>query len=108
MNRSILKIMISLLLTLAVSDYVWIEILEEQHIVAEIETEKESQFEEKEERLSESKHLPSFCSSLQFQPNQLLLQAKAKLVKHGNSFDFQPDSDEVRLFILFRQLRIHC
>lgn len=111
MKSKYFHIVLSLLLTLAVSDYIWIELFEDQQIIAELETEKEKELEEefREKNNSETKHNFSdvswFVSTDSFSPQSL---SRGNFFKHGNSFCLLGSSNPPKLFILFSQLRLHC
>lgn len=111
LNKKCFHIILSLLLTVAVSDYVWIELFEDERIVAELEIEKEKELEEefKEKDSSHIKH--TFIDANWFiasNSSSIQIPSISSFFKHGNSFCPLVSNTSPKLFILFSQLRLHC
>ncbi|MEQ8239112.1 MAG: hypothetical protein RIA69_07850 [Cyclobacteriaceae bacterium] len=112
MNRSIFHIVIALFLTLAVTDDIWINLLQDDpvRLIAELESEQDA--EEKEElregRSSETKH--DTIEGDPFSGSSLLPlhNSYTGFVKHGNSYTPISGRTNPKLFILHRQLLIDC
>ncbi|QSE98208.1 hypothetical protein [Fulvivirga lutea] len=111
MKKNIFHIILSLLLTLAVTDYIWYDLLQDDKLAIELETEsKEKTGEESiEDKLTESKevdsdnHWPLHHASFSEK-----FSLHSGLVKRGNSFSPLSKFDSPKLFLLNCQLRIHC
>jgi len=109
MKKNLFHIVLAFLLTFAVTDYIWLELLGNQKVLVELETEKEKESEEeiRDDRPSENKHehldlYYAFGSQFSSQRSQVDLNA---IDKSLNDFI---DLSGPKLFILHKQLRIHC
>ncbi|MEO9966631.1 MAG: hypothetical protein ABJF11_12615 [Reichenbachiella sp.] len=101
-------IFLSLLLTLAVNDYIWIELLEDEYIVLEVEKEEKEELRE-ELRESKSDEFDNFSYHSSVSSYSFIFQNIASgIVKHGNSFRPIIKSNDPSLYILFCQLRLDC
>ncbi len=112
MKKGLLHILFSLILTFAVTDYLWIELfVDEDKIVAELETEKEKEAEEelKEGTHLKTKHDPVLFgwSEISYPPSEQLLFFTGYL-RHGNSFCPSLKSAAPKLYLLQRRLKLHC
>ncbi|MEP3390453.1 MAG: hypothetical protein ABJO02_19835 [Reichenbachiella sp.] len=112
MKSKYFHIILSLLLTIAVTDYIWIELFEDHKVVAELEIEKEKEKELEEELRektnSETKH--SFLDVNWFYSSNSALSkapSNSNFFKHGNSFCPLVFSNPPKLYILHGQLRLH-
>jgi hypothetical protein len=109
MRRNISHILLSLVLTLAVSDYIWVEIFEDQHLVVELETEKEPIEESLRADKADSESLQFVnlrcCEIFNSFENQTI---SSGFLKHGNSFSQQYLSSPPKLFIRHHQLQLNC
>lgn len=107
MKKSLFYIILSFILTLAVTEYVWIELLREEHVVAEIETETEVEEDLKEESSSVDKQqLPHV-----FYTSDYIFSYNNYLVAYTSDFkDLRSvvKCNRTKLFILHHQLRVHC
>ncbi len=109
MRKSLFHIILSIFLALAVSDYVWIGLLGDKEIVAELESEKEKESEEEvresktEGEEDPSKHLG--FSAIQYTNEQHTFTG---FVVHGNSFIPTTQSDHPKRYLRFQQLRLPC
>lgn len=109
MRKSIFHIVLSVFLALVVSDYVWIELLGDKEIVAELESEKEKESEEEvrenktEGEEDPSKHLG--FAAIQYTNEQHTFTG---FVVHGNSFIPATQSDHPKRYLRFQQLRLPC
>ncbi len=109
MRKSIFHIILSVFLALAVSDYVWIDLLGDREIVAELESEKEKETEEEvREDKAEGEEDPS--KHLGFDAIQHTNQQHTftGFVAHGNSYFPARQSDHPKRYIRFQQLRLPC
>lgn len=107
MKKSLFYIILSFILTLAVTDYVWIELLREEHVVAEIETETEVEEDFREESSSVDKQqLPHV-----FYTSDYIFLFNNYLVAYTSDFKGLRSvvkCNRTKLFILHHQLRVHC
>ncbi len=110
MRKNLFHLILVAVLTLGVTDYLWIEIFQDEQIVAEFETEKKKETEEslEEYRKVETKqdfrsdfNSPSFNS---FVCNTI----SHGFVKHGSCFIPSSKLRPNKIFILFHRLRIFC
>lgn len=109
MRRGLSHLILSLVLTLAVSDYIWVEIFEDYHFVVEIESEKESIEESLRSDKAEGESLQfvslSCCEIFSSLDNRSIFSG---FIKHGNSFSQQYLSSPPKLFIRHHQLQLNC
>ncbi len=110
MRNKLLNIFLSIFLTLAVTDYIWVEIFHKQQVVAEVETEKEQETEEefREGRTSEKKQDSLDSNGLVQEYNYQSQNISTGFVKHGNSYRPLAKRNNPKIFILHQQLRLHC
>ena len=110
MKKNFLHIILSLLLTIAVRDYIWYEFLGDDSIAIELETEKqeESKEELRENRSSESRH--EFLDGNWIpNPQSFSFQTLASgIISRGNSYHPLATSQGEELVILYCQLRLPC
>ena len=91
-------------------DYIWVELMSEDPVVAELEIEKEKESEE-EVRESETKETKLDLTqdhSLHLSNDTQQINLYSGFVKHGNSFEQLARNLEPSLFIRFHRLKIHC
>lgn len=88
LKRNTWLILLSLILTVAVSDYIWVELLGSDQIVAELETEKEKESEEelREAESKENRHTYQNCNFLHLIGNLPSINTHSGFIKSGNSF----------------------
>lgn len=109
MRKPIFHIILSILLALTVSDYVWIELVGDNEIVAELESEKEKETEEElredktEGEEDPTKHLG--FDAIQYTNQQHTFNG---FVVHGNSYFPATQSDHPKRYLRFQQLRLPC
>lgn len=111
MKRNVFHIVLSLFLTLAINDYVWVHLLSDDQTVAfEIEKEEkeESREELRESKSEEVKHDFLGGGWLSATYSYSFQCIASGVVAHGNSFNPLIPSKHPRLFILFCQLRLDC
>lgn len=107
MKKGLFYIILSFILTLAVTEYLWIELLREEQVVAELASEKELEEDFYEEYSPGGKF--QFTDSY-FSPGQSL-----SFKNHSGVFAVGSDifrrvvkHRRPKLFILHQQLRVHC
>ncbi len=110
MNKNLFHIIFSLLLVFAVSDYIWYELIQDEAISIELETENEKEEikEIREEtRASEGKY-NSFGGVWYIKASsQFIFDRSEALIENNYNYTstaFQP----LRLFIFHCQLRLPC
>lgn len=110
MLKRVYYIFLSILLTFAVTDYIWLELFQEDQVAAEIQSEVD--FESSEEELSEdAEHgLKPFDPGSQ----QAVLKSATTssllacaFLKRGNSYELGNSEGDIKLFLKYCQLRIH-
>tara|TARA_B100000497_G_C7507240_1_gene309240 strand:+ start:170 stop:496 length:327 start_codon:yes stop_codon:yes gene_type:complete len=107
-KRNIFRLLLVSLLTIGVTDYLWLEIFQDQQIVADLEKEKEKEESVEEFRFQESKHDSSLTTSYSSAFSNFLDHSKfSGFVKHGAGF-FPLKLHKYKIFLLLHQLRIHC
>ena len=110
MKKNCVNIILSLLLTVAVTDYVWYDLLSENQIAIEFETDKEEESKEevREVRSSESRH-ETLNSGLYPLTQSFSLQTiSSGIINYGNSYRPLAGTDGEKLIILHCQLRLPC
>ena len=111
MKHSHIHIILALVLTIAVTDYVWLNLLEENQIVAELESEKENKSEEESLRESRTLEGQSHWFSGEHTPYSFDFSIQSLFtgfVKHGSSFLHLSKRGAPRLFLLHCQIKIDC
>lgn len=107
MQKGLFYIILSFILTLAVTEYVWIELLREEQVVAELETEKEFEEDLREESLSSEKQKQPHFFSSQSQSFSFIICFNFSAVG-PNPLRSLVKCNSPKLFILHQQLRVHC
>ena len=108
MRSPITHILFTIVLSFAVTDYLWIELFEDEQIVAEWEVSGEQEELRENESKSEDHFLDydwSFDSPL---PCSFQNSFPAGFVKHGNSFLPLTRLGNPKLYLLHQQLLIDC
>ena len=110
MKRNYLHIVLAVFLTFAVTDYIWINLFQDDEIGAELETEKEQESEEeiREDRSSETKHDFQNGTAIHTSNSFLLQNTFTGFVKHGKSFRPLVKRNNLKLYILHSQIRVYC
>lgn len=110
MKRNFFFLILSVLLTIAVTDFIWIQVFEDERTAIEIETEVESKIETSVKE-KEALDLQFEFSSGNFNTTQndfTFSNFSSGFLKHGNSLFSERKSNSPRLFILHCQMRLHC
>lgn len=107
MKKGIIHLLLSLILSFAVTDFIWVELIQDEDIVAEIET-KEQKEEVREFETPESKHELDDDQDYTLPQYHNLISTATGFVKRGNSFIPLDQSNGLKRYILYHQLRIHC
>ena len=110
MNKNLFKIIFSLLLVFAVSDYIWYELLQDDSVTFELETEKTEEVKEElreGNRLLEGKHNSIDGSSALYSSFQFILNRS--ISTDLNAYQYSTKAIQpLRLFIFHCQLRLPC
>ena len=112
MKKNYFHILLALVLTFAVTDYIWIELIHGSKVVTELELEKEGSVDE--DPLREDHKDPaglkipggSILSSNYFAPNTLNLFTG--FLRNGNSYEALIDKGALKLFLKHCQLKYDC
>lgn len=110
MRKNLFHLLLVAVLTLGVTDYLWIEIFQDEQIVAEFETDKKKETEESVQELREFESKEDFTSNFN-SPTFHLFVCNAishGFVKHGSCFIPCSKLRPNKIFILFHRLRIFC
>lgn len=111
MKKNLLPLFLSLVLALAVTDYIWIDWVQEDEVVAEL---LESQEEEsKEEKLregasAEEKKAHQSLLSLHGTNDHFHVQLNAGFIKVGHGFQPLSKKNKPGLYLLHGQLKLDC
>lgn len=110
MKRNFLFLILSALLTIAVTDFIWIQVFEDERTAIEIETEAESKIENsvKEKEALDIEFKFSGGNFIHTTNTFTFNNFSSGFLKHGNSLFFERKSKSPRLFILHCQMRLHC
>jgi hypothetical protein len=110
MNKNLFKIIFSLLLVFAVSDYIWYELLQDDSVTFELETEKTEEVKEEireGNRLLDGKYDSIDGSSALYSSFQFLL--KRLIGTDLNAYRYSTKVIQpLRLYIFHCQLRLSC
>ena len=105
MKHNIFYIILSLILTLAVTDYIWVDLLHHEQVTISMETGSE---EVGENKIPETRqdmlvdfYIPSF-HSISFKNNS------SGVFKFGSSYRPLISDNHPKFFITYCQLRLHC
>lgn len=106
MRKNIFHIVLSFLLTIAVTDYVWYELLNDDRVAFELETEKEGEEKEelRENRSSESRNDLHYSFVLGAISSFSFERVALGFIKNGESDTPNFGRKAPRLFILFCSL----
>lgn len=107
MKKSIFHIFLTFILTFAVTEYVWIELLGNDQIVAEIETEKETEEEVREGRSTDSKP-DLFDNDFTSTESYLVKHPLKSITSQGELLRSIVKRNSPKLFLLHGQLRLDC
>jgi hypothetical protein len=110
MKRNFFFLTLSVLLTIAVTDFIWIQVFDDERTAIEIETEAESKIENsvKEKEALDLEFEFSRGNFVHTQNSNSFNNFSSGFLKHGNSFFSERKSNFPRLFILHCQMRLHC
>ena len=109
-KKNIFHIILSLLLTIAVTDYIWYDLLQGEKLAIELETDAKEKAgsEVVEDNVSETKDLELNVEWPPIHEYSESLVIFSGLIKQGNSFSPVSNFDNPKLFLLNCQLRIPC
>ncbi|MEQ9424151.1 MAG: hypothetical protein RJQ09_07035 [Cyclobacteriaceae bacterium] len=106
MRFNVLTIVLSIFLTFATADYVWMGLLNDEQFVAELTLEDDKK-ELKEGEETKTKHF-DFHNDCQPSSSEVTVNLHSGYQKCGNSFEVSISGDSPSLYILYHQLRLHC